>query len=180
MLSTHVPVLDNSTYTVFISPESVQANAVYGYTNSDWANDSSTRKSVSGTAIFLADGSVVYKIILQQTITLSPTEVEIYVLTEIGKLVIYVRMVLSDLEIEQSNTTVICEDNGRCLQMNHALKSIKRIRHVETKYFAILHWVQTNQLGSKKIDTSVNASGVLTKITGRDPFYNHNATIMGK
>ena len=64
MLSTHAPVLDNSTYTVFIFLDMVQANTVYGYTHSDWANDSSTRKSVSGTAIILADGSIVYKIIL--------------------------------------------------------------------------------------------------------------------
>ena len=89
-------------------------------------------------------------------------------------------MVLSDLGIDQNDATSIYEDNRGCLQMTQALKPTKRTRHVETKYFAILHWVQTDQLKIKKINTSDNASDVLTKATGKVLFYRHNATLMGK
>ena len=173
-------VLDDSTYEVFIPPENAQPSIAYGYTDSDWANDSSNRKSVSGTAILLAGGCIVYKTILQKTVALSSTEAEFYALTDTGKLVLYVRMVLSDLGIEQSDATSIYEDNRGCLQMTQALKPTKRTRHVETKYFAILHWVQTDQINIKKINTSDNASDVLTKATGKLLFYRHNATLMGR
>ena len=89
-------------------------------------------------------------------------------------------MVLADLGIDQPHATSVYEDNKGCLQMTQALKPTKRTRHVETKYFAILHWVQTDQLNIKKIDTSHNASDVLTKATGKLLFHRHNATIMGK
>ena len=88
-------------------------------------------------------------------------------------------MVLFDLGIQQTNATTIYEDNKGCLQMTQALKPTKRTRHVETRYFAILNWVQTDQLQISKIDTSDNASDVLTKATGRLLFYRHNATLMG-
>ena len=172
--------IDDSNYDVFIPPENAHSDIAYGYTDSDWANDSSTRKSVSGTAILLAGGSIVYKTILQKTVALSSTEAEFYALTDTGKLVLYVRMVLSDLGIDQNDATSIYEDNRGCLQMTQALKPTKRTRHVETKYFAILHWVQTDQLKIKKINTSDNASDVLTKATGKVLFYRHNATLMGK
>ena len=99
---------------------------------------------------------------------------------ETGKLVLYVRMVLSDFGIQQSYTTTISEDNKGCLQMTQTLKPTKRTRHVETKYFAILNCVQTDQLRVAKVDTSNHANDVLTKNTGRLLFHRHNATLMGK
>ena len=177
---TSFPYIDDPNYKPFIPPESAELQTAYGYTDSDWANDSSNRRSVSGTVIMLAGGSIVYKTILQRTVALSSTEAEFYALTETGKLVLYVRMVLADLGIDQLHATAVYEDNKGCLQMTQALKPTKRTRHVETKYFAILHWVQTDQLNIKKVDTSHNASDVLTKATGKLLFHRHNATIMGK
>ena len=180
MPTMHSTFSDDSNYTPFIPTESAAVETAYGYTDSDWANDTSTRKSVSGTVVILAGGAIVYKTILQKTVALSSTEAEFYALTETGKLILYVRMVLAELGIPQSQATTVYEDNRGCLQMTQALKPTKRTRHVETKYFAILHWVQTDQLQIKKIDTSHNASDVLTKATGRLLFQRHNATILGK
>ena len=171
--------INDAAYKVFVPPENKHANVAYGYTDSDWANDSTNRRSVSGTTIILAGGSIVYKTILQKTVALSSTEAKFYALTETGKIVLYIRMVLYDLDIHQTAATTIYEDNKGCLQMTQALKPTKRTRHVETRYFAIPHWVQTDQLKISKIDTSDNASDVLTKVTGRLLFYRHNATLMG-
>ena len=66
----------------------------------------------------------------------------------------------------QQNVTIIYEDNRGCLQMTQALKPTRHTRHVETKHFAIPHWVQTDQLHIAKINTSDDASDVLTKATG--------------
>ena len=174
------PDIHDSNYTVFIPPENGLAQTMYCYTDSDWANNSTTRKSVSGTCIMLGGGAIIYKTIVQRTVALSTTEAEFYSLTDAGKLVLYVRLVLADLNIEQKNATKIYEDNRGCLQMAQALKPTRRTRHVEAKYFAILDWVQTDQIEITKINTADNASDVLTKATGKILFYRHNATIMGK
>ena len=77
------------------------------------------------------------------------------------------RSVLQDLNFEQTHATTIYEDNQGCLKMAQAMKPTKRNRHVDTRYFAILHWVETDHIEIKKIDTSDNGSDVLTKALGR-------------
>lgn len=63
--------------------------------------------------------------------------------------------------------------------MIRALKPTRRTRHDDSRFFAILDWVQTDQLLIRKINPSDNASDVLTKATGRIIFYRHNDTILG-
>ena len=86
----NLPPIDDSAYNIFIPPENAHADVAYCYTDSDWANDSTTRKSVGGIDIMFGGGSVAYKSILQFTITLSSTEAEFYALVESGKLVLYI------------------------------------------------------------------------------------------
>ena len=109
----HIPhqTVDDSNHTPFIPPESATGDTLYGYTDSDWANDSNHRRSVSRTAIIFGGGSIVYKTILQRTVALSSTEAEFYALAETGKLVLYIRLVLADLGMPQQNATTIYKDN---------------------------------------------------------------------
>ena len=133
-------------YQVFIPPENESSDTAYGYADSDFGGDRRTRRSVSANVIMFGGAAVVYKTILQRTIALSSTEAEFYALTEAGKLILYIRFVLADLGIEQMNATNIYEDNKGCLEMTQALKPTKRTRHVETRYFKILEWTQTDQI----------------------------------
>ena len=126
---------------------------------------------MSGVTIIFSGVATVYKTILQRTIALSSTEAEFYALTEAGKLVLYIRHILKELGLEQTDPTTIYEDNRGCLQMTQALKPTRRICHVDSRFFAILDWVQTDQILIKRIDTSDNASEVLTKATGQIIFY---------
>ena len=128
----------------------------------------------------LGGAAIVYKTVLQKTIALSSTEAEFYALTEAGKMILYIRFVLADLDISQQYPTIVYEDNRGCLEMTKALKPTKRTRHVETRCFAVLDWVQTDMIDVQKIDTSDNSSDVLTKPTGRTIFYRHHDTIMGR
>ena len=95
-------------------------------------------------------------------------------------MILYIRFVLEDLDMAQQYPTIVYEDNKGCLEMTKALKPTKRTRHVETRCFAVLEWVQTDTIDVRKIDTSDNSSDVLTKPTGRTLFYRHYDTIMGR
>ena len=108
---TPLPVIDDGSYKVILPPESSDPQIAYCYTDSDWANDTSSRKSVSGTTIMIGGGSIIYKTVLQRTVALSSTEAEFYSLTEAGKLVLYIRLVLKELGITQQNATTLYEDN---------------------------------------------------------------------
>ena len=174
------PTSSLESYNLNLPPEFHQSGLAYCYADSDWAGDRRTRRSVSGITILMNGASIIYKTILQRTIALSSTEAEFYALAEAGKAALYMRSVLADLHLPQTQPTTIYEDNRGCLKMTQAMKPTKRTRHVDTRYFAILNWVQTDQLDIKKIDTSDNAADVLTKALGRILFYRHTDTIQGR
>ena len=56
----------------------------------------------------------------------------------------------------------------------------RRTRHMDTKYFAIQHWVDTDLLVLKRIGTADNESDAMTKNVGRTLFYRHMDYLMGK
>ena len=72
-------------YTVKSSNES---DEIIGYSDSDWAGDTSHRKSVSGIAVMYAGGVVHFKTRYQDTIALSSIEAEFVALCDAGKVVL--------------------------------------------------------------------------------------------
>ena len=131
-------------YVLNLHAECKDESTAYAMADSDFDGDRKTRKSVGSTLIFFGSAVIVYKTILQQTIALSSIEAEFYALTEAGKLVLYIQFFLKDLGLQQCAPTTIYEDIKGCLQMTKALKLTEQTRHVETQYFTILEWTQTD------------------------------------
>ena len=151
----------------------------YVLVDSDWAGNTQTRRSVSGIVIMMAGAAVVYKTILQRIIALSSTEAEFYALSEAGKLALYVRSILNELNMSQHVATSVYEDNKGCLHMSQNQKPTKNTRHVDLRHFAVIDWVAQDLLLVKKISTHDNSSDTLTKSLGKTLFHRHTDTIMG-
>ena len=167
-------------YNITRVPEHSNLSTAYGYVDSDWAGNVTTRKSLSGICLMLGNATVIYKTIHQKAIALSSTEAEFYALSEAGKLTLYLRSILDELRIPQQHATVLYEDNQGCLFMTASGKPTKRTRHVDIRHFAILDWVEHDILNIKKISTSDNTADCLTKPTGRTLFYRHTDTMLGR
>ena len=151
-----------------------------GYVDADWASDVSTRKSVSGASIFLAGAPVIYKSRTQPTVSLSSTESEFISASEGGKLILYLRSILNDIGIHQTHPTPLYADNEACISMANAKQPTRRTRHLDIKYFALLNWIETDQIIMTHISTSDNPADALTKTLGTQLFSRHSATLLGK
>ena len=66
------------------------ANVLHGAVDSDFAGDTTHRKSVTGIALRLAGGTVLYKSRYQETCAQSSTEAEFMAAAEASKYIIYV------------------------------------------------------------------------------------------
>jgi hypothetical protein len=148
--------------------------------DADWASDSKTHRSVSGTSIFLAGAPVIYKSRMQPTVSLSSTESEFISASEGGKMTLYFRTILNDIGMTQHVPTQMFADNQACISMANARQPTRRTRHLDIKYFALLDWVETDQLIMSHISTSDNPSDLLTKSLGTQFFARHSATLLGK
>ena len=155
-------------------------NILYGYMDSDWAGDVSHRRSVSGIAILLAGAVVSYKSKLQPTVALSSTEAEFAAASEAGKIVLYLRTILEEINVPQEHATTLYEDNDGALLMANAGQPTRRTRHIDIRYFALLDWVERDLLALEEIHSPENCSDPLTKAVGKNDFWKHYDILMGR
>ena len=155
-------------------------DTVTGYVDSDWAGDSKHRRSISGMCLYFAGAPVVYRSRFQTTISQSSTEAEFIAAAEAGKLTLYLRSMLQDLDIPQISATEIHEDNEAAIAMANASRPTRRTRHMDIKHFALLDWVATDQMILSAISTHDNPADGLTKSLGPRLFARHSTTLLGK
>ncbi len=148
-----------------------EASIAVAYSDSDWATCVKTRRSFSGICIQLAGGTIAYKTKFQPTVALSTTEAEFMAACDVGRMSLFVRSILWDLDIPQEAATIAYEDNDGCTTMGNAQKPTTRTRHIDFKYFALCDWVERDLIHLERIDTSINIADHLTKPLSRILFH---------
>jgi deoxyuridine 5'-triphosphate nucleotidohydrolase len=151
-----------------------------GAVDSDYAGDTTHRKSVTGVILRIAGGTILYKTKFQDTIAMSSTEAEFTAAADAGKYILYVRSIIEQLGIPQQVATTLYEDNQGALLMANQQQPTKRTRHMDIKHFALQEWVERDLIRLKRINTADNYSDVMTKATARTLFYRHMDFILGK
>ena len=81
------------------------------YSDSDWAGDRDTRKSITGYIVFVLGCPVVWKSRQQPVISLSLSEAEYYALSEAAKEIAFVYQLMSTMGIETELPIVARVDN---------------------------------------------------------------------
>ena len=152
----------------------------YGFVDADWGGDTSHRRSVSGMEISLVGAPIVYKSRYQPTVSLSSTESEFIAASEAGKLSLYVRSLLDNLNCTQSSAKKLYEDNNAAIAMANSRKPTRQNRHVELRHFPFLDWTETDQILLSSIATADNPADALTKALGPQSFTRHSCTLLDK
>jgi hypothetical protein len=174
-----LPTCHNDNYTLTVHPAD-HHHFLYGYVDADWASDTRSRISTTGIALLYAGGVVGYRTKFQDTIAHSSTEAEFTAACDAGKLILFYRSLLEDLQIAQPHATILYEDNNGALLMANAQQPTKRTRHMDIKKFALLDWVEQDILTLHHISTHDNAADHFTKSLARQLFHRHSDTIMGR
>ena len=175
-----LPSTNESEYTIDPSVHCDDPNVAHGTVDSDWAGDSSHRRSVSGILIKFCGGTIFYKTKFQDTIALSSTEAEFTAACDAGKAILYIRSILDEIGVPQNEATTLYIDNNGALLMGNAQQPTRRTRHMDIKHFSLLDWIERELIVMKRINTSDNSADALTKSLGRQLHYRHTDYILGK
>ncbi|CAM8924307.1 unnamed protein product [Rhodiola kirilowii] len=132
---------------------------VTGYTDSDYAGDVDSRRSMTGYVFTLGGSIVSWKATLQPTITLSTTEAEYMALTEAAKEGIWLKGLVSDLGLHHDQAIVYCDSlSAICLakdQVHH-----ERTKHIDVRY----HFLRgEKRIKVMKVCTADNPDDMFTK-----------------
>jgi hypothetical protein len=139
------------------------------YSDSDYANDED-RKSVTGYVIYAQGGPVVWKSKKQPTVAKSVCEAEYVALSDAIAELLWLKMTLDELKVEQDRPMRLYIDNQAAKNLAENAVSQDRTKHIDIKYHFIRQVVQSGRVQLYYVGTKENVSDLLTKSTSRAVF----------
>jgi hypothetical protein len=162
-----------------VVPQATSFLELVGYVDSAHANDLRQRRSTTGYGFMLAGGVVAWRTKTQSITATSSTEAEFLAAVSAAKVAKYLRMVLKQLGFEQTQPTILYEDNVSAIRMINAMKPTERSRHIDIQFFAIQDWRQQGHLRLLHVPGIVNPADDLTKALGWVLHSRHARRFMG-
>jgi hypothetical protein len=148
------------------------------YSDSDFANDVTTRKSISGVVSMYGGCAVTWSSKQQQCVALSTTEAEFIAASEAAREAIWLTKLLSDLTM-MSQVPVISIDNQSTIKLVKNPEFHCRTKHIDVKYCFIREKFVDGQIGIAYVPSEQQVADIFTKvIVGKDQ-YNALKSLLG-
>ncbi|KFD50326.1 hypothetical protein M514_08826 [Trichuris suis] len=100
----------------------------------DWASDKTDRKSTSVYVIKLSDSTVVWSSQKQSVVARSSTEAEYVAASQASRELLWLRQLLKDRRIPQTDPALVYEDNQGCIQLVESGCCGARTKHIDVRY----------------------------------------------
>ena len=127
----------------------------------------------------LSGATVAYKTRLKSTVAMSSTEAVFMTASGAGKIALFVRSILYDLDVPQEAETLLYEEHEGCIGMGNAQKPTTRTRHMDVRYFALAEWIERDLLHLARVDTQSNVADNFTKALTHILFHRHADVTLG-
>ena len=133
---------------------------ITAHSDSDWAGGTD-RKSCSGGVVFLGGAMVLSLSRVQQAVSTSSCEAELYALTTVCAEAMYLRSLLESVGLPM-DPPLVYSDSSSALQVV-GRRSVGKLKHVEVRLLALQGWQADHRVRTAKVRGDENAAGFLTK-----------------
>ncbi|GKV31442.1 hypothetical protein SLEP1_g40128 [Rubroshorea leprosula] len=137
------------------------ANSVE-FVDSDFAGDLDKRRSTTRYVFTLSGCAISWKATLQSTVALSTTEAEYMAITEVVKEALWLKGLVSDLEVEQNEMMMFC-DSQSAIHLTKNTMYHKRTKHIQVRYHFVWEVISNGDVLVEKISTDENPADMMTK-----------------
>ena len=156
-----------------------------GWSDSDWAGDTDTRRSTSGYLFgFILESNCVFPLSwrcgLQTCVALSSAESEYVALCDAAKEVIYLRQLMSGLQRKLEQPVLVWSDSRSAIAMTGEGGTSRRTRHIEVRFHYTRAAVADGRMRLDWVTSAQMVADVLTKPTTREVFERHVQRFVGK
>lgn len=144
---------------------SAEDDCLTAYVDSDWAGDTSDRRSNTGYVAVLAGGPISWSSRKQRTVALSTMEAEYMALSDATKEIVYIRDLLKHIRHESilSEPTVIYCDNQSAIKLSKNSVFHSRSKHIDIRYHFSREAQERGDIIVKYVPTDEMSADVLTK-----------------
>ena len=131
-----------------------------GRSDSDWAGDSATRRSVPGYQCNVQGVTMCNRSLKQTAISLSSCEAAFYAVTACVGELLGLAELFKDLHHKVSVRLEMDSDSARHILQRRGPGGLK---HVEKRCLAIQQWLREERLSVERVDTKGNTADLFTK-----------------
>lgn len=141
-----------------------QGDLLVGYSDANWAEDKSNRKSNSGHVLLVNGVAVCWSSRKQSLVALSTCEAEFVALSEACRAAFWVRKLLNEMRQDVSEPTIIFEDNQSCLKLVEQEERLSdRSKHIDTRFHFVKDYIKNGFILCKYCPTETMLADILTK-----------------
>ncbi|XP_020680826.1 uncharacterized protein LOC110098350 [Dendrobium catenatum] len=133
------------------------------YSDSDWAADSTTRRSITGYCAFLGNTLVSWCVKKQTTVARSSTEAEDRALATAATDIVWLRRLLQDFSIPPTTPTSLFCDNVSALALAQNPVFHARTKHIEVDFHFIRDYIRQKQISVHHIASIDQPADLFTK-----------------
>ena len=153
---------------------------IRGRSDSNYATDKETRRSITGSVVYLNDAIVMFQSSTQKHVTLSVTEAELAALVSCVQDMLYVYRIIISLDLQVELPIVVELDNSGARDLANSWSVGGRTRHVDTRQFFIRDLKEQGLLVFKHISGTENEANIFTKNTDALTLHKHTAKMCGR
>lgn len=139
-------------------------DALYGYSDANWAENKSDRKSNSGHVFLVNGGAVCWSSRKQSLVALSTCEAEFVALSEACRAASWIKRLLIDMKQNISDAVLIHEDNQSCLNLVNGEERLSdRSKHIDTRFHFVKDYIKQSMIKCQYCPTDDMLADILTK-----------------
>lgn len=148
------------------------------YSDSDYAGDPDTRRSVSGYILYLKGVPICWSSRAQRSITLSSSEAEWIALSEATKEIMFVLQLIKSMGIKVKLPIIVRVDNVGAIFMSKNITTSNRTKHVDIRTKYVNEYVEDGILKIIFVKSEDNDSDIMTKNLGGDLYSKHSKKLI--
>ncbi|PKU80351.1 Retrovirus-related Pol polyprotein from transposon TNT 1-94 [Dendrobium catenatum] len=133
------------------------------YSDSDWASDTTTRRSVTGYCAYLGTNLVSWCVKKQTTVARSSTEAEYRALAAAASDVIWLRRLLTEFQVETSSPTTLFCDNVSAIALANNPVFHARTKHIEVDFHYIRDCIKLKHIVVHHVASVDQTADIFTK-----------------
>lgn len=133
------------------------------YSDADWANDTSDRRSISGCLFKVLGCTIGWITRKQKTVSLSSTEAELNALCNAACHQMWLIRLLKDLGLDSDEPTTFFEDNQSTIRIAESSKDFGRLKHVDVKLQFLKDLVREGRIRLEYLRSEDQTADIMTK-----------------
>jgi hypothetical protein len=116
---------------------------------------------------------VIWRSRKQRGHSLSTMEAEFIALSDVSKEIMWIQILLTDMNFTKDEPLTICEDNNACIELAKESRHLEKAKHINMKTHFVWELIADGIIQLEKISTEDMVADRLTKALGNIKFEKH-------